>query len=311
MRDTLLQYVFKINVHTPSASPDTSYIRNILAVVKPLSEDTPAQITRCISEAEISALTNNQEAAQMIKGGKSYVYVLPTQTLDIADILDKADYRFFTIFAGSEFDDEDWAGKNFGSFDGVLARAFSDREQAKEFSAVKNQCGFFANKDNGGKNAAFAFGALLGGAKWSNCQYIDMPLSDGVKDIGTAESLFEDRVSFVLTSPEYANCLAFFAAGKQAITAPYITEEIRTRQQGKALNWIRTNNPDYTLVNAKLLEKCLQKELDDNYVNTKLVESAKISVVLSGDNFLATGNIAIAEPKALWRLQGNLSQEAN
>ena len=33
MRDTLLQYVFKINVHTPSASPDTSYIRNILAVV--------------------------------------------------------------------------------------------------------------------------------------------------------------------------------------------------------------------------------------------------------------------------------------
>ena len=46
-------------------------------------------------------------------------------------------------------------------------------------------------------------------------------------------------------------------------------------------------------------------------MNPGLVASAKIRVVLSGDNVLATGNIAIAEPKALWRLQGNLTQEAN
>lgn len=311
MRDTLLQYVFKLSVETPAASPDTSYIRNILFLAKPLAEDTPAEIKRCGSEAEISALTNNQEAVQILKGGKSYIYVLPTGTLDIADIVADSTYRFFTIMAGSEFTDTDWADKDFGDFNGVSCRVFTDQEKAKAFAAKTNQCGFFTAAEVGAKNAAFAFGSLLSAPKWDNRQFIDMPFPGGVNALGAADSLFDDRVSFVLSSQEYGDCLAFFVCGKQAIIAPYITEEIRTRQQGRALGWIKQNKPQYTLTEAKLLERFLQQQLEEDYVDTGLIESAKVTVELTADNFIATGNITIAEPKALWRLQGNLIQEAN
>lgn len=311
MRDTLLQYVFKLSVETPAASPDTSYIRNILFLAKPLAEDTPAEIKRCVSEAEIAALTNNQEAAQILKGGKSYIYVLPSATLDIADILAASPYKFFTVMAGSEFTEDEYSAKDFGGFEGVSCRVFTDQEKAKAFAAKTNQCGFFTTAETGAKNAAFAFGSLLSAPQWDNRQFIDMPLSGGVNTLGAADSLFDDRVSFVLSSQEYGNVLAFFTAGKQAIIAPYITEEIRTRQQGRALGWIRQNKPQYTLTDAKLLERYLQQQLEEDYVDTGLIESAKVTVELTADNFIATGNISISEPKALWRLQGTLTQEAN
>lgn len=311
MRDTLLQYVFKLSVETPAASPDTSYIRNILAVVKPLSESTPAESKRCIGEADISTLTKNREAEQIIKGGKSYIYVLPTHTLDIADILKASSYRFFTVLVGSEFTDEEYAAKDFGDFDGVTVRAFTSPEAAKAYGAKTNQCGFFTTSETGAKNAAFAFGSLLSAPQWDNRQFINMPFGGGVNAVGAADSLFDDRVSFVLSSPEYGDCLAFFVCGKQAIIAPYITEEIRTRQQGRALGWIKQNKPQYTLTEAKLLERYLQQQLEEDYVDTGIVESAKVTVELTADNFIATGNLTIAEPKALWRLQGNLIQEAN
>lgn len=311
MRDTLLQYVFKLSVQTPIANPDTSYLHNVLVLVKPLSENTEAVITKCVSEADIAAITNNQEAAQFLKGGKSYIYVLPTATLDIDSILAASEVNFFTMFVGSEFSDADYSAKDFGTFDGVICRSFTDQTKAKNFSAVKNQCGFFVAAENGAKNAAYAFGSFLSAPQWDNRQFIDMPLSDGITVLGDADSLFDDRVSFVLTSQQYGNVLAFFVAGKQAIIAPYITEEIRTRQQGRALAWIRDNKPEYTITNAKLLQRYLQEQLDEDYVDTGLVENAEVTVELTADNFIATGNITIAEPKALWRLQGTLKQEAN
>lgn len=65
MRDTLLQYVFKLSVETPAASPDTSYIRNILAVVKPLS-------ARSLRPKRIILLSRNSPLCPLILySGKS------------------------------------------------------------------------------------------------------------------------------------------------------------------------------------------------------------------------------------------------
>ena len=49
----------------------------------------------------------------------------------------------------------------------------------------------------------YAFGKLLSANTWKNQQYIEMPYGSGISSINQAELMFEDSISFVLTSDEY------------------------------------------------------------------------------------------------------------
>ncbi len=80
--------------------------------------------------------------------------------------------------------------------------------------------------------------------------------------------------------------------------------------QSAALSWIAANQPSYTKVEATLLETRLQLDvIDAQYINTKQIESGTVQVsVVPGSNFTAQGDINIAEPKALWRVESTLTQ---
>lgn len=296
----------------PVTPPSTAFLRNALAIVKPKSGVTPGTITQCPTAAQITAITDNTDCAQFLSGGKSFLYVLPSASLDIADYLTadgNKNFKFFTLLISSDFAAADLADLDAGSFAGVAAYAFTDKAAAKTFAAQTNRCGFYALSSNKSTNMFFSFSSLLGAPSWDSRQYIELPASEGITELGDAEALFEDRVSFVLSSEQYGNRLAFFAAGGKAITAAYIKEEIRISQQGRALTYIQMNKPDYTITEAKLLQGYLQKQLDA-YVEAKTVSSARAEVTVTEDgNFQAGGNIYIPEPKALWRLAGKLTQE--
>ncbi len=199
-------------------------------------------------------------------------------------------------------------GFNKGAFDGVVGYATSDSNVAQTFGTTENQCGFFISDDNGAMNMFYAFGKLLSNlASWSNQQYISMPADDGVDTLGQANTLFDNRVSFVLQDTQYGNRLALFAAGGKAIAAPYIGKNLRVDLQGRTLSWIAANQPDYTLTNAALLEAELQDEIiQKRYIDTKWISAGVIEVKLLNSNFVGSGFIDIAEPKALWKLVGEM-----
>lgn len=199
-------------------------------------------------------------------------------------------------------------GYEFGTFDGVKGFSSPDVDVAKAFGVVPNHSGWFGSSDNGARNMFFAFGKLLSNlVNWTNQQYISMPYNDDIDELGEANAMFDDRVSFVLNDEEYGNRLALFVAGGKAIIAPYIGKNLRIDTQSQALVWIAANQPQYTIVNASLLESSIQEEvIKKKYVDTQMITEGLIDIQLINDNFVANGFINIAEPTALWRIFGEM-----
>ncbi len=134
-----------------------------------------------------------------------------------------------------------------------------------------------------------------------------MPNADDVETIGDAETLFDARISFVISDAEFGERLALFAAGGKAIVAPYIKKNLELDFQSAALAYISGNQPAYTKKNAALLEDELDKVLK-GYVESQQIESGTCQVLLEQDNFVASGYMNIAEPRALWRVFGEMRQ---
>jgi hypothetical protein len=197
-----------------------------------------------------------------------------------------------------------------GTFPGVIGVSIEDEDIAAEQAVIEKRSAFFTSPTNGAKNLCFAFGSLLANlVNWNNQQYITMPVSDGVDELGEANSLFDNKVSFVLEDDEFGKRLALFAAGNRAIVAPYILKNLMIDLQSRALNWISGNQPQYTLKEAALLETRLQEDVINEYINVKgWITAGVIEITLQNDNFVATGAINVAEPKALWRVFNELRQ---
>jgi hypothetical protein len=333
MADILLDYTFSVSPSTLIPLVSAAYIRQVLVIVKPLKSADKSvgggatlgtsasnsgggagkvedvKISKCTKKEALAQLTKDEDIGELFNAGMTSVYVLATDSLTGTERLVESSKDFFTVLISDDFDVNDVKTFKRGRFRGVIGRSFSDVEEAKKFSVEEKQCGFYGTKGMGAKNMFRAFGKLLSHTVWRNHQYERMPYSDGITELGVAKGLFNDRVSFVLTSEGYGSRLAFFVAGKQAITAPYIYENLTLDAQSAALQYIAANNPNYTLTEASLLENALQSVLERNYVATRLVKSAKVSITLDeGNNFRASGTIVVPEPKALWGIDVELVQ---
>jgi len=311
MADTLLDYAFTVNPVAPLPPANAAYIKAVLAIVKPKA-GVAKEIVVCNSKAQAQTLTANADILELFNAGMTSVRVLPVADLSDAEaLIEPAMKDFYTILISSDFESADLADFARGEFKGVVGYSFSVVDStSKAFAVVDKQCAFISSTANGAKNMFFAFGALLSGTSWTNQQYITMPYSDGIVELGEAKNLYNERYSFVLTSDEYGNRLAFFVAGKQAITAAYIIENLTLDSQSAAVSFITTNKPDYTITNAKLLESAVELALNNKYIVTGLVESVSLTISLINDNFRATGQIVVPIPKALWGVDVDLIQGA-
>lgn len=307
MRDVLLEYVMRIDALTPLPAASTAYLRKVLCVVKPAPEVATGTITECTTKEGVQALTQSN-CFKLLEAGMNSIFVLPVENLNIADIVHDTNKKFFTILIDGAFSAEEMEEFDQGTFEGVIGWTNNDRDQCKAFAQSKNNVGFYDLSENASINMYWAFGKLLGSVSWKNQQYIEMPLSSNIDTINEANLLFEDKISFVLSSEEYGNRLALFASNRKAIVAPYVFEEIQLNLQSKALQYIELNKPAYTEKQASLLEDTLQGMLDEKYIATEIIDSATVEITLENENFVASGDISVAEPKALWRINAVLRQ---
>lgn len=199
-------------------------------------------------------------------------------------------------------------GLNLGAFKGVVGLVSDDTAFLKAQNAIENRTGFYADPVTGAKNLLFAFGKLLSNAlDWTNQQFIPMPIADDVDTLGEANALFDDKTSFVISDSQFGNRLALLATGGKAIVAPYIKRNLEIDLQSKALQYVSGNQPSYSKVQASLLEDELQKVVQ-SYIDRGWITDGVVQVKLEQDNFVASGYINIAEPKALWRIFGEIRQ---
>lgn len=305
MKDILLNYVMKVDAYAPLPSASSAYIRKVLCVVKPKGEEV-GTITECLEKTQVQALTD-ANCWKLLEAGMNSIYVLPSNDLKIGDIIDNTDKKFFTILIDGAFSNEETNAMTIGTFNGVIGWTTETQEEAKQWGYGDNNVGFYDLAENGSQNMYWAFGKLLSANNWKNQQYIEMPLSSKVTTINKANLLFEDSVSFVLTSEEYGNRLALFASNRRAIIAPYAYEEATLKLQSKALQYINLNQPSYTEAEASLLEDALQGVLDE-FIEDGIFTNANINVRLTNEQFVLDAEAEVSEPKALWRIKATMKQ---
>src|SRR5690606_36322509 len=107
---------------------------------------------------------------------------------------------------------------------------------------------------------------------------------------------------------EFSTRLAMFVAGGKAIVAPYILKNLRINLQSRALQWINLNQPQYTIKEASLLETRLQEDVINDFIERGWIESGSISITLREQNFVASGEIEVPTPKALWRVFNQMTE---
>lgn len=195
------------------------------------------------------------------------------------------------------------SGLTVGTYDGIVGVSSDDDEFLGEQAAIENRCAFFHKVANGAKSMFFAFGTLLSNqTNWLNQQYISMPVNDDVDELGEAEALYDAKISFVINDDEFSNRLALFVAGGKAIIAPYILKNLVIDLQSAAVSWISGNQPQYTMKEAALLETRLQLDVLNLYIARAWITAGVIEIALEESNFVASGDINVSEPKALWRV---------
>jgi hypothetical protein len=304
----LLDYFFPITTIEPTPEASTAYLKNVLAICKPklgATEDTP---TLCTSKTDVDAFTtDNAEIDELFDGGMSRVWVMASDDLegvgtDIADYISE----FFTILITSDFNDTEIDALAKGEFEGVIGAASTNDTKNATRAAIENYCAFHTDSTVKSKNMFYAFGKFLSQASgWRNQQYITLPYADDVDTLGEAETLFDDKISFVGNDSEFGKRLLLFAAGGKAIAAPYIKANIRIDMQSAALQYVSGNQPPYTAKHAALIEDELQKVIQ-GYIDDDEITAGTVEVELGDEAFTAEADINIAEPSALWRISGTM-----
>lgn len=305
-RDVLLDYVLKTSVVEPILPASSAYLHNVLCVV-PLKSGETAGIYECATKAQVQEYTD-ANCWQLLEAGLSKIYVCAVSAYSgVQALVDATEYKFFTVLVDPSFTTAPTA---LTGFDGVMGWSTDDATKAKAFQAIAtaNNTAFVDPTANGGSNMYWAFGKLLSGATWRNQQYIAMVDSGITSVLGTAESYFQDRLSFVLDSAEFGSRLAFFVNRGRAIVAPYIYEEFQLDLKSWALTYINANMPNYNAVEASKLESYLLQKANNKYLTSGMLDALTISVSADQDNFIMSGNIKVSEPKATWRVVADLQE---
>ncbi len=229
-------------------------------------------------------------------------------TVDAGDETDKQAVFGSAVTLTGGVDAVNGDGLAVGEFKGVVGISSDDDDFLGDYAPVANRAPFHTTSGNKAKNMFYAFGKMLSNAlNWRNQQYITMPFADDVDTLGDANSLFDDKINFVINDDEFGKRLALFAVGGKAIVAPYIKRNLELDFQSAALSYISGNQPAYTKKQAALLEDELAKVIQ-SYVEREWIEQGTVQVTLEEDNFVASASINIAEPKALWRIFGEMRQ---
>lgn len=304
----LLNFVVPTTIIDALPSADISWLKNVIVIAKGSSEG----IFDATTKAEVTSHTD-AKAFELLSSGMSKITLCVAETLESAKTLLDADttHRTLTVLVDPAFTDITTA---LGwTRDYVLGWQTKTKESAKSAAAASDVCAFYDAADSDGIIMYRAFGQFLSQNGWSNLQLTRLDDSDqyGITDLGEADELFDAKVSFAMTDPEYKTCLALFAAGGKTIAAPYLLKQAKIQTQGLFVQYLSLRQPNYTLREAGLIESYLNSNLNEIFIQTNLLNALTITVDLDSslNDWQVLGQLSVEKPKAIWRMGLNFYQD--
>lgn len=308
----LLNFVVPTTIKEAVPSADLSWLKNVMVIAKPKSGSSASGIVDYTSIATIKTDTDSK-CFELMEMGMSKISICYGSSLEEAKALLDADsaHRYMTLIIDPVFDDISDAME--WTRDYVLGWQSSTKADAVAAAAAKDVCAFYDATDTNGILMYRAFGLFLSQNTWKDMQLARLDDSNlyGVTDMGTANELFAAGVSFALTDQEYKTCLALFAAGKKTITAPYILRQAKIQTQSLFVQYLALRNPKWTKREAGMIESYLNNNLNQIFIQTKLVNELRLIVDLDtteGDWYVA-GVLQVEKPKAIWRMKLDFYQD--
>lgn len=306
MSNILLNYAVPFSQVEALPAPSFGFLHTLAIAVLHDVAATPPDATLITGVEQLGALTTyGAEIEAAFDAGLSKILLIRVNTgAELDEIIRGKEGEFFTVYGHQSISLAEFK-IGVESWKGVAGTVTSDPENIPD-AMTKNFCLFGSKTTADSYNPIYAFGALLSAATWRNQQYIGTKKEIGlIDDLGIAETLFNDRVSFWLNDDTYGNRLGFFVAGGKSITTPYIDREITMQMQFAMTNFLTVNQPFNVAVERAELEriggKMIGEYIELGYLDPEGVNA--LTVKDSTENFVVAGNLTTSPAVALWRIK--------
>lgn len=318
----LRDYVVKFQVSTPIPSPSTDWVKKIGVVVKPKSNDVEEGEYLITTRSQISQYTNLLTPVRILDAGSVSFYLIVVEELaHIENVYHTG--KYYTMLFSEDFTDQEVvqykSTTGFGFYKGLFAKTFGrdvDKQNAW-LDAARVMSDFICygtnlNSDNttyNYDNLYYALGSLLSLDTLDNRQYIELPVTDNVVELGDAEDLFNKRISLSISDVDYGNRLSGFFVGSQPIIAPYLDKLLQLDLQAAGVTATNLYKPNMTPSAVAKVRDYLYQKVIMKYINPDIIPNITLSLEVNDEGWVAKGKIALSEIKTLWRYSIEIIKE--
>lgn len=318
----LRDYVVKFQVSTPIPSPSTDWVKKIGVVVKPKSDSVEEGEYLITTRSQISQYTNLLTPSRILDAGSVSFYLIVVKELaNIEKVYHTG--KYYTMLFSEDFTDQEVvqykSTTGFGFYKGLFAKTFG-RDKKKENSWLDTAramsdfiCyGTNLNSDNltyNYDNLYYALGSLLSLDTLDNRQYIELPVTDNIVELGDAEDLFNKRISLSTSDIDYGHRLSGFFVGSQPIIAPYVDKLLQLDLQAAGVTATNLYKPNMTASAVAKVRDYLYQKVITKYINPDIIPNITLSLDVNEEGWVAKGKIALSEIKTLWRYSIEIIKE--
>ena len=318
----LRDYVVKFQISTPIPTPSTDWVKKIGVVVKPKSDSVVEGEYLITTRSQISQYTNLLTPTRILDAGSVSFYLIVVKELaNIEKVYHTG--KYYTMLFSEDFTDQEViqykSTTGFGFYKGLFAKTFG-RDQNKENSwleAARVMPDFicYGTNLNSDKttynydNLYYALGNLLSLDTLDNRQYIELPVTDNVVELGDAEDLFNKRISLSTSDIDYGHRLSGFFVGGQPIIAPYVDKLLQLDLQAAGVTATNLYKPNMTASAVAKVRDYLYQKVIIKYINPDIIPNITLSLEVNDEGWVAKGKIALSEIKALWRYSIEIIKE--
>lgn len=307
----LLNFVVPTTIRDVLPSADLSWIKNVVVLCDAVGT---AGVYEATSVAEVTAKTQSS-CYEMLNHGVSKIILATgaTAAAALVNLLADTDvsHRYYTVLVDPGLSDA--LTVDLSALDVVKGFSTNVVSTAKTLAAGDKTCAFYDPEDEDGILMYRAFATILSDSQWKNHQLerLDDTGIFGITDLGDANDLFDSKVSFALTDPEFKTCLALMAAGKYTITSPYLLMTVKVLTQSLFAQYLSLRNPSFTIREAGLIESYLNNNLDQALIQNGQIEELKITVDLDEtlEDWFVQGTLEVRRPRAIWRMRLDFYQD--
>jgi hypothetical protein len=292
----ITEYASPTTIQTTVSVANTGFLREVLVIIKDTTDQTTITTLTSKPITEIK-----KSITGLFDGGMSKVSYIKRINADLPTGLE-INANYFTILLDG-FSAVELGASNLGDFVGVVWQETNNINEG-----IENKIAKIYNTLLDGYTLGYTAGIFLSQNDWSNLQYTPTNKNVFVVDnLGTANTLFLNRLSFWGRDDFEGTRLMALFADSNGITKHYIEKQIAVELQTNNLNLLSSDLKN-TIVDAKIVENSNKNYINDNYLLTGLISAFIYTVSLSTKPNAFDSDLDLVVPAPIWKIDMTIKQ---